>query len=115
MHGLFRHDSIFAVISAICGISYTFIAGKGKPVCYLFGLTGSGFYCYLSFMSALWGNLLLYALYYIPMQILGFFRWNKNLKEGRNDIVKISLPAKEMQTLIVIMILGTLFTFFILW
>lgn len=114
IHGVLRHDSVVAVISAICGISYTFIAGKGKPVCYLFGLTGSSFYCYLSFMSALWGNLLLYALYYIPMQILGFFRWNKNLKAGKKDIVKISLPAKEMRILLVIMLLGIAGCFFVL-
>lgn len=114
IHGVLRHDSVVAVISAICGISYTFIAGKGKPVCYLFGLTGSSFYCYLSFMSALWGNLLLYALYYIPMQILGFFRWNKNLKAGKKDIVKISLPAKEMRILLVIMLFGIAGCFFVL-
>lgn len=114
VHGFLRHDNVAAVISAICGISYTFIAGKGKPVCYLFGLTGSGFYCYLSFMSALWGNLLLYALYYIPMQILGYFRWNKNLKTGTKNIIKISLPTKEMSILLVIMVLGMMGCFFIL-
>ena len=75
-------DSPIALISAICGITYTFFAGKGYPFCYLFGITGSAFYCFLSFKSALWGNLLLYAGYYLPMQVLGFFQWNKNLKKG---------------------------------
>ena len=88
-------DSYIAVISAICGISYTIFAGKGKPFCYLFGVTGSAFYCTLALQSALWGNLILYACYYLPMQVLGFFRWNKHLKEGKNEIVKIYSPTKK--------------------
>ena len=32
------NDSIIAVISAICGILYTTIAGKGKIYCYFFVL-----------------------------------------------------------------------------
>ena len=89
LHAILRGDYIVAVISAICGITYTVFAGYGTPVCYLFGITGSGFYVFLSFQNALWGNLLLYLLYYIPMQILGFFKWRKHLKQGKNEIVKI--------------------------
>ena len=52
-------DSPVAVCSAICGILYTIIAGKGKISCYFFGLAGSGCYIWLSFKNALWGNMLL--------------------------------------------------------
>ena len=76
----YKQDNYIAVISAICGITYTFIAGKGNPICYLFGITGSAFYCLLSYNNHLWGNLFLYALYYLPMQVVGFFKWNKNRK-----------------------------------
>ena len=88
-------DSPAALVSAFFGITYTFLAGKGSPICYLFGVTGSGFYSWLAFHNALWGNLALYAGYYIPMQIIGFFKWNSHLKEGKNEIVKISLKKKE--------------------
>lgn len=96
-------DSLAAVISAICGIIYTSFAGKGRPICYLFGVVGSSFYCFLSFKNALWGNLLLYAGYYIPMQILGFFQWNKNLKQKESVIVKTFLKRKELINLIAIL------------
>ncbi len=108
------HDSLIAVISAICGITYTFLAGKGFPVCYLFGVTGSTFYCLLSFQNALWGNLLLYAGYYVPMQIIGYFSWNKNLKESKNEIVKIKLPRRELAILIGTLILLSVSVYFIL-
>ena len=98
------HDSGIAIISAFCGITYTILAGKGVPVCYPIGVTGSAFYVYLSFLSNLWGNLLLYAFYYIPMQIIGFFKWNKNLKEGKYEIVKTFLSTKERKLYTIITI-----------
>lgn len=101
-------DSPAALISAFFGITYTFLAGKGSPICYLFGVMGSGFYCWLAFHNALWGNLVLYAGYYIPMQIIGFFKWNSNLKEGKNEIVKTSLNKKEKITLTAITLLLTI-------
>lgn len=105
VNALIMHDSLISVISAVCGISYTFMAGKGKAICYLFGVTGSFFYCVLAFKSALWGNLLLYGLYYIPMQILGFFKWNKHLNE-KAEIKKISLPINERSLLSLLCLLG---------
>ena len=93
-------DSWIALVSAFCGISYTIMAGKGIPACYLIGVVGSFFYSYLSFKSALWGNLLLYAGYYIPMQVLGFFRWNKHLKPDKNEIVKIRLTNHQRAKLV---------------
>ena len=107
-NAVFLKDSIAAVISAFFGITYTVLAGKGKPVCYLFGLTGSGFYVYLSYKNALWGNLILYAAYYIPMQILGFFRWNRHLKENKREIIKISLNIRERLKLFAVTLLLTL-------
>ena len=84
-------DKPVAVVSAICGILYTIIAGKGKISCYFFGLCGSGCYSLLAFNNAIWGNLILYMGYYIPMQILGFLRWQKHLKAESAEIVKIKL------------------------
>lgn len=111
VNAVIKNDSLIALISAICGILYTFFAGKGRPECYLFGVTGSSFYCYLAWQNLLWGNLLLYACYYVPMQILGFFRWKKNLKFGRKDVVKISLSNKEMSVLVIFLFLLTIIVY----
>ena len=58
-------DAAVAVISAFFGITYTMLAGKGSPKCYIFGVAGSGLYAWLSFANALWGNLALYLLCFI--------------------------------------------------
>lgn len=108
INALVVKDSIISVISAICGILYTIIAGKGKISCYLFGLAGSGFYCRLSFQSALWGNLILYACYYIPMQIIGFFKWKKHLQSATNEIIKTQLSKRDRITFSLITICACL-------
>lgn len=114
INGIIHSDSVVAVISAVCGITYTFIAGKGYPACYLFGLTGSFFYCYLAFTNALWGNLLLYGCYYIPMQTIGFIHWNKNLKEDKKGIVKRNLKAKEFSAILLLSSLLSIILYVIL-
>lgn len=108
-------DSPIAVTSAFFGITYTFLAGKGNPICYLFGIMGSGFYGYLSFHNALWGNLLLYMGYYIPMQVIGFFKWNSHLKTGSSEIIKTSLSKKERLILFAITLILTAFAIVVLY
>lgn len=91
-------DNKIALVSAVCGISYTILAGKGKISCYIFGLCGTLCYAYISYKNQLYGNLCLYALYYFPMQILGIFKWRKHLKKDTNEIIKTSLKLRERFT-----------------
>ena len=108
-------DSPIAVTSAFFGITYTFLAGKGNPICYLFGIMGSSFYGYLSFHNALWGNLLLYMGYYIPMQIVGFFKWNSHLKTGCSEIIKTTLSKKEKIILSIVTLFITMLAIVVLY
>ena len=88
-------DSKIALVSAVCGISYSILAGKGKISCYMFGLCGTLCYAYLALKNNLFGNLALYTLYYFPMQIVGIFKWKKHLKKDSQEIVKTKLTNKE--------------------
>lgn len=88
-------DSKVALVSAICGISYSILAGKGKISCYLFGLCGTFCYSYISFKNSLYGNLALYVLYYFPMQVLGIFKWQKHLKKDAQEIIKTKMSKNE--------------------
>lgn len=108
------NDNPAAIINAICGILYTIIAGKGKISCYFFGLLGSGCYIFLSFKNALWGNMLLYLCYYIPMQIVGIFKWKQHLKTESKEIVKIKLNLKEQIIISIIGLIGCIITILIL-
>lgn len=89
------HDEVVATVSAVCGITYTILAGKGKLLCYYIGIVGTLCYCYFAFKNNFFGNCLLYGCYYFPMEIIGIINWSKHLKENSAEIVKQKLNLKE--------------------
>lgn len=107
-------DNKIALISAICGISYTILAGKGKISCYIIGLTGTMCYAYLAYKNFLYGNLFLYMLFYFPMQIVGIFKWKKHLKKDSQEIIKTQMTKKETVIFLTLTLLGSAITALIL-
>ena len=107
-NAIYFKDSPIAVISAISGMLYTINAGKGKIICYFYGLLGSFCYSYLAFKNAFWGNLALYFFYYIPSEITGIFLWKKHIKKETNTIIKTKLSNKNRLILLLIAIFGSI-------
>lgn len=91
----YTNDNKIALVSAICGMSYTILAGKGKVSCYFIGMIGTFCYSYLAFINGFYGNLALYLLYYFPMEIIGIYKWSRHLKKEKREIVKTFLSFKE--------------------
>ena len=87
-------DNKIALVSAVCGMSYTILAGKGKISCYFIGMIGTFCYSYIAFKNGFYGNLALYMFYYFPMEIIGIMKWRKHLKEDVREIVKTRLSNK---------------------
>ncbi len=92
---ILMNDSKIALISSICGITYTLLAGKGKVYCYYIGILGTLFYCIIAFQNGLYANTALYGLYFLPMQILGIFKWKKHINKEKNEIIKTNLNMKQ--------------------
>ncbi len=89
------NDNKIALVSAVCGIGYTILAGKGKISCYFIGIAGTVCYSYIAFKNGFYGNLALYSLYYLPMDIIGISAWKKHLKKDTCEIKKVKLSVKE--------------------
>lgn len=111
---IYMKDNKVALISAICGISYSILAGKGKISCYLFGLCGTLCYSFISFKNHLFGNLALYLMYYFPMQIFGIFKWKQHLKKDTQEIIKTKLSCKERWVYLFISVVFSLVMYFVL-
>jgi len=91
---LIKDDKI-ALVSALCGMSYTILAGKGKISCYFIGMIGTFCYSYIAFINGFYGNLCLYMLYYFPMEIVGIYKWRKQKKPENREVKKSRLSNKE--------------------
>lgn len=105
------NDSKIALISSICGITYTLFAGKGKVYCYYIGLIGTFCYCLIAYKNGFYGNMALYGLYFFPMQIIGIFQWKKNLNKEKNEIYKSKLSFRQRVIYLIITLVLTIIIF----
>lgn len=101
-------DNKIALISAICGISYTILAGKGRVSCYLIGIIGTFCYSYIAYTNGFYANLALYALYYLPMDVIGIYTWSRHLKKNTREIKKAKLSVIEKTVYFLLTIIITI-------
>lgn len=85
---LYWNDSIMGIISALTGVWCVICTGKGKLSAYVFGLVNCVLYAIISFEAKYYGETMLNAIYYVPMQFVGFFTWIKYMNPETHEVVK---------------------------
>ncbi len=114
---ILKSNNIIALICAICGITYTIFAGKGKISCYFYGIIATLCYSYLAYKNAFWGNLVLNLFYYFPLSIIGVFLWKKHIKKDKQEIQKTKLSNHKRifyltLTLLITVVMAQIFVAF---
>lgn len=64
-------------IAGITGVLCVVLVAKGSIWNYLFGIVNVSLYAYISYEAALYGDAVLNAFYYVPMQFIGYWQWRK--------------------------------------
>ena len=62
-------------IAGIAGVLCVVLVAKGNIWNYLFGIINVSMYAYISYKASLYGDAALNALYYVPMQFIGWWQW----------------------------------------
>lgn len=81
----------------LTGILCVIFAAKGNILTYGFGIINSLGYAYTAYHNGLYGEVGLNILFYIPMNIVGFFMW----KRFMDDNVVIMKGLNKIKALIV--------------
>ena len=68
---------IVGSIAGIAGVLCVVLVAKGNIWNYLFGIVNVSMYAYISYKASLYGDAALNALYYVPMQFVGWWQWRK--------------------------------------
>ena len=68
---------IVASVAGIAGVLCVVLVAKGSIWNYLFGIINVSMYAYISYKASLYGDAALNALYYVPMQFIGWWQWRK--------------------------------------
>ena len=68
---------IVGSVAGIAGVLCVVLVAKGSIWNYVFGLVNVSMYAYISYKASLFGDAALNALYYLPMQFIGWWQWRK--------------------------------------
>ena len=68
---------IVGSVAGIAGVLCVVLVAKGNIWNYLFGIINVSMYAYISYKASLYGDAALNALYYVPMQFIGWWQWRK--------------------------------------
>ena len=102
-------DSLMGIISSVTGVVCVVLTGKGKLSAYIFGLVNSVLYAIISYQATLYGETMLNALYYVPMQFVGFYVWSKNMNAESHEVRKRRMKLMHVILLVVIIAASTYF------
>lgn len=87
-------DTPMGIISSTTGVICVVATGKGKLSAYLFGVVNCFLYAIISYQAKYYGETMLNALYYVPMQFVGFYVWNKNMNAETHEVNKRHMSWK---------------------
>ena len=68
---------VIGSLAGITGVLCVVLVAKGSIWNYVFGLVNVSLYAYISYTASLYGDAALNALYYLPMQFIGWWYWRK--------------------------------------
>ena len=88
-------DNLLALISGITGILGVVLAAKGKVSTYIFATVNVAIYALLTFRNHLYGEFMLNAFYYIPMNFIGFYLWSKHKDNESGEVEGKKLTGKQ--------------------
>lgn len=68
---------VLGSLAGITGVLCVVLVAKGSIWNYFFGLVNVSLYAYISYKASLYGDAVLNAFYYVPMQFIGWWQWRK--------------------------------------
>lgn len=97
---LYWGDNFRGILMAATGVVCVVLTGKGKMSCYLFGLVNTLLYAWIAFEAKYYGEVMLNALYYVPMQFVGWFTWKKHMNKETKEVKKERLSLRWQMLLV---------------
>lgn len=89
-------DSLFGFTVFITGVLCVVLAAKGNLMSYVFGMYNTFGYAYLSYINGLFGEVMLNLLFFVPMNVIGFYMWKNNRQEDG----KLTMRQMEIRGLL---------------
>jgi len=82
-------NSALSIITMLTGLWCVILVAKGRIFNYYIGIINVIGYAYISYQYQLYGEVMLNALYYLPMQFVGLYIWRKNKNYDICDAIRV--------------------------
>lgn len=82
------------------------LAARGNRVGLLLNTISMGMYVYVSFVNQVWGEVIINLLLYIPLEIMGFFKWKQASEGNSSNMLVINKFTTKGYLLLGLVILG---------
>ncbi|MBP3635087.1 MAG: nicotinamide mononucleotide transporter [Bacilli bacterium] len=105
--GIISNDLYYGFIALLSGTLNIWLQANGKSSNYIFGCIFNLCNAYISYINNLYGLFFLSLVLYLPLNIYGFFSWNKSKK----DDFEITFRKYNRSKSYKIIILSILFSF----
>ena len=89
---------VIGSLAGITGVLCVVLVAKGSIWNYLFGLVNVSLYACISYKASLYGDAGLNALYYLPMQFVGWWQWRRRgaaVSEAEADGKGVQVKARR--------------------
>ena len=89
---------VLGSLACITGVLCVVLVAKGSIWNYAFGLVNVSLYALISYRASLYGDAALNALYYLPMQFIGWWQWRKRgaaVSEAEADSRGVQVKARR--------------------
>lgn len=105
---IYWEDTVMGIISAVTGVACVVCTGKGKLSAYIFGTVNVVLYAIISYQAKYYGEVMLNALYYFPMEFYGFYVWNKHMNSDTHEVEKKQMNTKGRVIMAAAVVFGTI-------
>lgn len=111
---IYWQDTVMGIVSATTGVACVICTGKGKLSAYVFGAVNTALYAIIAYHARFYGEVMLNALYYFPLQFYGFYVWSKHMNEETKEVEKRQMSVKGRGILAAIVAVATVAYGFVL-
>lgn len=92
---IYWEDTWVSLLAAVTGTWCVILTGKGKRSSFIFGIINVVFYVIVAFQAKYYGEVMLNALYYFPMNFVGWFAWKNHMNDKTGEVIKERLTLKK--------------------
>ena len=93
---IYWQDTPIGIFSAVTGVICVILTAKGKVSCFVWGIFNCIAYAYIGYINKYYGEFMLNAFYYLPMQFVGIYTWNKHMNKETSNVEAKQITTKEI-------------------